>query len=221
MVSLLKKNKAFFFPYFLFLLAGGIVLAVWSKTDIHSYINGYHNSVADLFFSNLTNLGLGVTIIPVLLILAFIRFRYVIISLLGFIIAFIINDSLKVLLHTPRPINVFAQLHQPLYLVPKVEMFYWNGLPSGHSATAFCMFCLLAFYTKNNLIKTIYFLTAFLIAYSRMYLSEHFLQDVYLGSLIGVGSALLAYFIVMNGRFFYKFAEKLDRPLIRLSKKNK
>ncbi len=221
MVSLLKKNKAFFIPYFLFLLAGGLVLAIYTKTEIHLFINGYHNNFADLFFSNLTNLGLGITIIPVLLILACVRFRYVIISLLGFLITFIINDSLKALLHTPRPINVFNQLHQSLYLVPKVEMFYWNGLPSGHSATAFCMFCLLALYAKNNLVKTAYFFIAFLIGYSRMYLSEHFLQDVYLGSLIGVGSALLAYFIVTNGCFFNKFAEKLDKPLISLNKRNK
>lgn len=221
MLSLFKKNKAFLIPYFIFLLAGGIVLVVWNKTEIHLFINGYHSHLADLFFSNLTNLGLGITIVPVLLILVFVRFRYMIISILGFVLTFTINDTLKSILHTPRPITVFGDLHQSLYLVHNVEMFSWNGLPSGHTATAFCMFCLLAFYTKNNWLKVIYFLVAFLIGYSRMYLSEHFLQDVYLGSIIGVGSALLAYSLVMNARFFNKFAERLDKPLISLKGKNK
>jgi len=219
MQSLLQKNKAFFIPYFLFLLAGGIVLLVFSKTEIHLDINRYHSSAANIIFSNLTSLGLGATIIPVLLILAFIRFRYMIISITGFVIAFTLNDTLKAILHTPRPITVFAELHQSLYLVANVEMFSWNGLPSGHTATAFCMFCLLAFYTKNNFWKFSCFLIAFFIGYSRMYLSEHFLQDVYLGSIIGVVAALVAYLWVMNARVFNKFAERLDKPLISLNKK--
>ena len=218
MFSLLKKNAAFFIPYLIFLCAGGIVLFLWNKTDIHLYINRYHNPTADLFFSAWTNLGLGVMIIPVALILAFIRFRYMLISVLGFLLTFIINDSLKVIFHASRPASVFEQLHQSIYLVPNVQMYTSDSFPSGHTATGICMFCLLALYTKNNLLKTIYFIIALLIAYSRMYLSEHFLRDVYAASIIGVVCALATYHWVMNARIFHKFAEKLDKPLIRLKK---
>jgi membrane-associated phospholipid phosphatase len=221
MLSLLKKNKEFFIPYFIFLLACGIVLAVWSKTDIHLFINGHNNPMADLFFSDWTNLGLGVMIIPVALILAFVRLRYMIMSIIGLALSGCVNDIIKVLFHSPRPITVFGELHQSLHLVPNVEMLSWNSFPSGHSATSFCMFCLLALYTNNKPLKAIYFLIAFLIAYSRMYLSEHFLQDVYIGSIIGVGSALLVYSWVMNARIFNKFADKLDKPLISLTRRNK
>ena len=144
-----------------------------------------------------------------------------IISVLGFLITVIINDSIKALCHTPRPVTVFAELHQALHLVPNVEMFSWNSFPSGHTATGFCMFCLLALYVKNKPVKFFFFIFALLIAYSRMYLSEHFLQDVYAASIIGVSSALFTYVWVMNGRFFNKFAERLDMPLINLYKKNK
>jgi len=219
MLALLKKNTAFFIPYFLLLLAGGLILVLYAKTDIHLYINSHHNPAADSFFSNWTSLGLGITIIPVALVLMFVRFRYMIISVLGFLITVIINDSLKPLFHTPRPITVFGQLHQSLYLVPNVEMYSWNGLPSGHTATGFCMFCILALFINNNVLKFLCFVVALLIAYSRMYLSEHFLQDVYLASIIGVCSALFTYMWVMNGRLFNKFAERLDKPLINLRKK--
>lgn len=219
MFSLLKKNTTFFIPYFIFLLAGGITLLLYSKTDIHLYLNQYHNPAADFFFSNWTNLGLGIVIVPVALVLAFIRFRYMLISLAGFLLTVIINDSLKFLFHSPRPLTVFSQLHQSLYLVPNVEMQNWNSFPSGHTATGFCMFCLLAFYTKNNFLKALYFIMAFLIAYSRMYLSEHFLKDVYAASIIGVCCALFVYSWLMNAKMFSKFAKRLDKPLIRLNSK--
>jgi membrane-associated phospholipid phosphatase len=218
MFSLLKKNAAFFIPYFIFLLAGGVLLLLCGKTDINLYINRYNSPTADFFFGNWTSLGLGIMIIPVALVLAFIRFRYMLISLVAFVLTFIINDSLKSLFHTPRPLTVFNQLHESLHLVPGVEMYSWNSFPSGHTATGFCMFCLLALYTKNNLLKTIYFISALLVAYSRMYLSEHFLQDVYAGSIIGVGCALFTYNWIMNGQMITKFADRLDRPLINLKK---
>lgn len=217
MRSLFRKNSAFFIPYFIFLLAGGIILLSLSKTDIHLYINRYHSAIADFFFSNWTYLGLGIMIIPVAFILAFIRLRYMLISILGFLLTVTINDSLKSYFHTPRPVTVFGQLHQQLYLVPNVEMYTWNSFPSGHTATGFCMFCLLALYTNKKLLKLFYFLVAFLIAYSRMYLSEHFLQDVYGASIIGISCALLIYSWLTNAKMFNKFAGRLDKPLITLN----
>ena len=219
MFSLLKMNTAFFLPYFLCLLAGGVILVLYPKTDIHLFINSHHSPFEDFFFSNWTTIGLGITIIPVALILAFIRFRYMLISVLGFLVTVIINDSLKPLFHAPRPITVFGQLHQSLYLVPNVEMYSWNSFPSGHTATGFCMFCLLALYIPNKLAKFTCFVAALLIAYSRIYLSEHFLQDVYAASIIGISCALITYYWGMNGRLFNKFADRLDKPLINFSKK--
>lgn len=216
MLSLLKKNTAFFIPYFTFLLASGIVLLLWSKTEIHLFVNSHNNPTADFFFSAWTNLGLGIMIIPLALILAFVRLRYMIISVTGFLITVIINDSLKSFFHTPRPVTVFSQLHQSLHLAPHVQMYFWNSFPSGHTATGFCMFCLLAFYTKSNPLKIIYFIMALLIAYSRIYLSEHFLQDVYAASIIGVCCAVFTYRWIMNAKMFNKFAQRLDSPLIRL-----
>jgi membrane-associated phospholipid phosphatase len=217
MLSLFKKNSAFFIPYFIFLLAGGIILLLWNKTDIHLFINKYHTTTADFFFSNWTSLGLGIMIIPVALILAFIRLRYMLISIVGFIVSGLINDLFKKLFHSPRPSIIFADMHQSLYHVPNVDLYADYSFPSGHATTSFCMFCLLAFYTKNNLLKTIYFIIALLIAYSRMYLSEHFLKDVYAGSILGVSCALLIYNWLTNAKMFDKFAERLDKPLIRLN----
>ncbi len=182
MIPLYKNNSAFFIPYFVFLLAGAAMLLLWSKPEIHLYINRYHAPVFDTFFKYYTNIGLGWLIIPVMLALSFVRLRYVIIALLGFLIVFIINDSIKQFAATPRPIEVFNQLHQSLYFVPEVEMFHMNSFPSGHTAMAFCLFTIIALISPNKPLKFACFLIAILVAYSRMYLSEHFLIDVYFAS---------------------------------------
>jgi membrane-associated phospholipid phosphatase len=48
-----------------------------------------------------------------------------------------------------------------------------------------------------------------------MYLSEHFLIDVYVGSIIGTVCALFTFRFVANWKWLNKFAA-IDKPLIRL-----
>jgi membrane-associated phospholipid phosphatase len=114
--------------------------------------------------------------------------------------------------------SILNDAHKEKRPIPDIEMHLWKAFPSGHTAIGFCMFCLLALYTQNNFLKFFYFVVVFLIAYSRMYLSQHFLQDVYAGSIIGIGSALFAYTWVMNAHIFNAYAHRLDKPLIRLQK---
>jgi len=138
------------------------------------------------------------------------------ISIVGFITSASISGILKVTFHAPRPVIVFTQIHQSLHLVPGVRMNLVDSFPSGHTTTSFCMFCLLALYTGNNVLKLFYFIVALLIMYSRMYLSQHFLKDVYAGSIVGVGSAMFIYYWMTNARMLNRFAGRLDKPLIRL-----
>ena len=150
MLALVKKNAAFFIPYFIFLLGGGIVLIAEPKTSIHLFINGYHSPPADVFFKYCTLVGLGWLILPVLAILVFVRLRYVIMAAAAFLIAVIINDTLKFAVGAPRPAEVFERLHQTLYYVPGVNIYHWNSFPSGHSAISFCLFCVLALITSEK-----------------------------------------------------------------------
>src|SRR5581483_4310845 len=132
------------------------------------------------------SIGLGIMIVPVIIVLLFVRLRYVIIIAIAFLTTVIINDTIKFAIGAPRPAEVFGQLHQSLYFVPGVEENHWNSFPSGHSAIAFCMFSALTLFVEKPVLKFLFFTIAFLVAYSRMYLSEHFLVDVYVGSFVGV-----------------------------------
>jgi membrane-associated phospholipid phosphatase len=47
--------------------------------------------------------------------------------------------------------------------------------------------------TKDNRLKVLCLPAATAVAFSRVYLSQHFLMDIYAGSIIGVTAAVLVY----------------------------
>jgi membrane-associated phospholipid phosphatase len=68
-----------------------------------------------------------------------------------------------------------------------------RSFPSGHATSAFALFLCLAFLSANRYIKLISFMSACFIAFSRVYLSQHFLIDIYFGSIIGSTGAIAFY----------------------------
>ncbi|NMB80997.1 MAG: phosphatase PAP2 family protein [Ignavibacteria bacterium] len=60
----------------------------------------------------------------------------------------------------------------------------WS-LPSGHTSLGFSLSTVLSENSKSDLMKYIYFIPAFLTAYSRVYQDKHWLSDVLLGAVIG------------------------------------
>ncbi len=182
-----NRTKFFNIGYFIVLIASVIVLIVYSRVDIHLFINRHNSPVLDVFFKYLTYLGSGWALVAVLTILAVIhktRAGGLLMSALLF------NFFVQLLKHTVReyrPVKYFGMFYQDyhLHLVEGVNIHLYNSFPSGHSATAFAIFFFLAFLTRRKWLQVIYLLLALLVAYSRMYLSQHFLVDVVVGSIIG------------------------------------
>ena len=97
----------------------------------------------------------------------------------------------------PRPKLFFKGIYE-LYFVPGESVHQINSFPSGHTATAFGLFFMAALIASNNSLKLLYFVAALLVALSRIYLSQHFLVDIYFGSLIGVVCTGLMYYFGMK-----------------------
>ena len=192
--KIVTANKSFFLPYLTFLFFCLLALFLFEKGSIHIAINSESNGAADVFFKYLTFLGDGRMITVYALILVFISYRSVLILLISNLFTGGITLLLKIYVFNDvlRPLKYFENIYQ-LRLVPGVDVYLHNSMPSGHTAVAFCSFTTFSLLSKNKSLGFLFFLIAGLIGFSRIYLSQHFLNDVLIGSLIGVFFALLVY----------------------------
>lgn len=199
MQKLIRHNAYFLVPYLLFALTAGTILLLYDKRDIHLQINQHHNNFFDHFFQLMTYLGDGITGLIVGLLLLGIGLKAGATTGLSMVGAAGVTQTLK---HTfwsgePRPKLYFETIHEPLRLVPGVENYIVDSFPSGHSTQAFALCCSLALLVPHRYrwAKALLFVLALLIGYSRMYLSQHFLRDVFFGSLIGTTVTLIVFYI--------------------------
>lgn len=195
MRQLIAQNKWFFLPYLLTLAIIGYFLLFFTKAQIHLSINKYHSDFFDIFFKYLTNLGDGI-FLPVLLVILFLiaRFRDGIYLVTVFLIGgFLVQFLKRIVFHDiARPIKYFGETAH-LHLANGVEHYLNQSFPSGHSASAFGFYLCIAIVSKNKWIKLSMFVLASLVAFSRVYLSQHFLIDIFAGSLIGTITAMACY----------------------------
>ncbi len=215
MKAIFKTNRSFLIPYCIFLFFGALLIVFNSKAETHLEFNSIHAPFFDVFFSYFTFLGDGVTALLVVILLLPVKFRYAFCVAFSNVCAALVTQFLK---HTffsdiVRPKKFFEGMHD-LYLVPGVDTHLMNSFPSGHSTCAFSLYFALAVLVKNKTLKFVLFLFALLIGYSRIYLSQHFFEDVYAGSVIGV---------VVTGLVFYFFYTKkyewMDDSLVTIFKR--
>lgn len=103
---------------------------------------------------------------------------FLLVFFITFMTIFLINNYLlKNFFKRPRPIN-----NQKLN-INNIHCPNDFSLPSSHAATAFGAATILVFFDKKR--RWFYYSTAYLIAYSRIYLGCHYFFDVFVGGLIG------------------------------------
>ncbi len=182
----------------MWIAALGLVL-LEPKADLHLMINGWHSSFGDAFFSAITWMGSGWMVLFLFLIFLFVRVRYAVIFGVGNLLITLLVQVGKHLLfpHALRPVAYFKGGH-PLHLVEGVHMHLYNSFPSGHSATAFGIFVLLVFITRKEWLRFLYLMVAVLTAFSRVYLSQHFMADAVAGSIIGFAGMWLTVYYFDN-----------------------
>ncbi len=188
-----KRTQAFTIGYSIFLIISTIILILYPRHEIHLYINSHNSPVLDVFFKYLTYLGSGWALVFVMTVLAITHKQKAGGLLLS---ALIFNFFVQLLKHTVkeyRPVKFFETFYSDyqLHLVEGVKIHFYNSFPSGHTATAFAILFFLAFLTRKQWLQVLYLILAILIGYSRMYLSEHFLVDIFAGSIIGYLSSYL------------------------------
>ena len=209
MKKLIKANRYFFIPYTVFLMICIILLASFTKPQLHILSNQANAPFFDIFFKYATSLGNGAVIAILFIILLFVRYRYAFAFLTGSLAtALVVNLFKKVVFHNMYRPSKYFELYETykLHLVEGVKMHSLQSFPSGHTATAFNLFIMLAFIVKSNTLKLLFIIMAALVAYSRVYLSQHFLMDITAGSVVGI--TIMAFIFVWFETFNKSWLDK-------------
>jgi membrane-associated phospholipid phosphatase len=190
----LKNNAFFLVPYLIVLVVFVPIFLLYSKPEIHLWINQYNSDFSDWFFKHITFLGDGLFIILPVIALLFFSLRHFVYLLTAYFSTGLFAQLLKRIFFEDvvRPSRYFQDIAS-LHLVDGVKMLSGRSFPSGHSTSAFALFLCIALLSNNRYIKLACFILACLVAFSRVYLSQHFLIDVYFGSIIGSTGAIAFY----------------------------
>lgn len=150
-----------------------------------------------IFFKYISKLGEGYLLL--FLVLLFGCFYYMnkdkkyLILIKGSVLSFIISGLgvllLKVSFGRERPyVSWNPNKFYTIYDNFKMEHFFNAGrqsFPSGHTITTFAFITFICLNIKNNIVRGTLIVLGFLIAFSRIYLSYHWLSDVIMGVILG------------------------------------
>lgn len=192
----LKANLWFFAAFGVFIL-GGIPFLFYPQGDLLIQLNGQRTPFLDDFFCVFTKVGEGYGYALVFFLLVFYKRRAAWgVPLLGLGVSLVAWAS-KALFQHPRPYRYFeeAGLLAQLKLIEGINIHKGlTSFPSGHTMAAFALFSFLAFcFPRKPWLSILCFAVALLVGISRMYLVQHFFEDVYSGTVLGVGMGMLAY----------------------------
>jgi membrane-associated phospholipid phosphatase len=198
--TLLGKNKLPLIIYGAFFLAALVLMMIYNKAGLHQLINSLWSPVQDRFYLIFTNTGDGMALVVTAMILLLVRYRWAFaMGISGVFAGLLVNLFKKAVFgNTPRPLKYFEGTGIELHIADPKIMHMNFSFPSGHTTSAFAMFFLLLLITRHRLLKLFFLACALLAAYSRVYLSQHFLQDATAGSFLGIICAMGAYLIFTN-----------------------
>ena len=184
--EVLRSINWLLIPYLVILCICLIIKLVFTREEIYFTVNGLNSPLADFLAPFATDLGNGWTAIAISAILALFSYRKAFILATAYGVTSISAQILKFIFDAPRPILYFKVQLARIHFVRGVDMLRVHSFPSGHTVTAFTMAVIFTYWSKNKAWGPVFLLIAFIVGYSRMYLSEHFFEDVTAGSVIGV-----------------------------------
>ena len=188
----------------LFAITGLVVLFSFSKEDCFWILNHQHSDEGDFFLKYFTHAGDGLFMLGLAVVLIGLGKRKLgLLLILSFLLSGLLVQAIKRINPQPRPGLYF---NKPS-VVKKADAIHYvdgklltgrNSFPSGHTTTAFALFSLLAFASRNKLVQSLCFAAAILVGYSRIYLGQHFFNDVLAGAVLGYISSLFLYWLLRN-----------------------
>lgn len=209
-MKLFKSLLPFMSITTLFLLTGFILILITDKNELHLSANAFVGGSADQFFANYTHIGDGITVAILVLLLSLIKPKKFLpnfaLGITTFALSGLLSQFFKRIVFSDqfRPTTVFGP--ENLNLIDGVRLHGSFSFPSGHATVSFALFIFVAFiFRKYRWVQILAAFMAILAAYSRVHISQHFIEDVMAGALLGVCSFYLFHWLFNT----YIFKEKL------------
>lgn len=207
-------------------VALGLALYNIPKGELHLLLCDRHTPARDIFYRYYTQVAEWFPYVVCVFLLLFSRIGDGVMATAALSVSGLATQGLKYLVDTDRPYKWFAD-NMPditLPLVEGVRMSKYYSFPSGHTTSFFALAFVLSILATQSLsakrsvsttvcqcnglsgvaalLQATLFLLAALGAYSRIYLSQHFPEDIEGGIVVGILITILCYAI------FYRFEDK-------------
>lgn len=183
LLQVYQQLKMLIWPFIGLVTIVLILRSIYSREAVYFYVNRLHTSWGDWLFPRITELGSTAACVVLTAVLFYFNKRQGIVLAAAYLFNSMVNFALKFTVAFPRPSRFFAERLHDIYFVPGVEVLdNFRSFPSGHSVCAFTAATVFSYYVKNKYWSWVFLLLAAMVAYSRMYMSQHFLEDVTAGA---------------------------------------
>lgn len=183
----LIRSVWFWLPMIMGILLFLLLIFTNTNKEVFFILNSLSNYSSPIIWSNLT--VLGNTLVAFVLFLPLLRERNDLLWPIIFaaIASMLISHGLKHFLAIPRPPAILSKD----FLTVIGPVYKRNSFPSGHATTIFTIASLLIFTSTNTKFRVFMFLSAALIALSRVAVGVHWPTDIIGGMLTGWFSSYL------------------------------
>jgi membrane-associated phospholipid phosphatase len=211
----LINNRFFYILCLLFVCFSFVLIILFSKPQSFILLNNYHTTALNIFFVNYTFFGDGIFALGLTVFLFYRKQnKLALLILIAFLSSGLTAQLLKNIIYAPRP-RIYFEASQYIY---RLDNFGNSGggnssFPSGHTTSAFALATILALWLRNKWTGIVLAIAAALVGYSRIYLAQHFPEDVLVGACIGIVFAT-ATFLVFNSSIKLKLPKKLKRDVL-------
>lgn len=195
MKSLLRENKYYFITVLTFVVAGGLLLLFVPRDEVSLWINHNYHHYLDQSFLFFNRIGdIGFSFIAVFVFWGVGGWKWGLKAAVCFVSVMLVTQAFKHLIFpgTLRPTLHFEE--GMLRLMEGVKQLKTESFPSGHTSAAFSLATFFALFKSGRNWNFIFAIIALIVAYGRIYMSQHFITDIYAGMLIGVIVTTLVYY---------------------------
>ncbi|HEY8781620.1 MAG TPA: phosphatase PAP2 family protein [Mucilaginibacter sp.] len=211
--DVLQRIGLFFILYLILLCCCLVIKLLFTKDEIYFAVNVRHTDFLDSIEPYITDLGNGWTIVALAALVTLFNYRVAFLMITTFLTTSLAVQVVKFIYDAPRPKLYFKDQLSKLHFVKGVYILSYNSFPSGHTLTAFAMGVLFTYLAKNKSWAILLIFYGMMVGFSRMYLSEHFFEDVVGGSVLAVFLTILWIRWIDSRKFINK--PEWNRGLIR------